>query len=226
MEVLRDIPDGSIDCVVTDPPYPVTPHGDSKRSMVTGEWQSRESCRGKIFKNNEIDIDDYLPELYRVLRDKSHCYIMVNNLNLTHFLKSVEKTDFNFVKCLIWDKMKMIPSRYYMCCFEYILLLRKGGEFPIKEYNTPDILRVPVTKTKMGGKMIHYTEKPSALMEILIRNSTEKGELVLDPFMGSGTTALAAILTERHYIGAEINTEYYNNSLEKIKMFSSQQTLF
>lgn len=226
MDVLREMSDGCVDCIVTDPPYPVTPHGNSKKSMINGEWQSNASRKGKIFEDNDIDIADYLPELYRVLRDRAHCYIMVNNLNLTHFLQVIDDSEFNFVKCLIWDKCRQLPSRYYMGCFEYIIFLRKGGEFPIKEFNTPDILKVPVTKTKFGDKTIHYTEKPTSLLEVLIRNSTERGELVLDPFMGSGSTALAAKMCGRDYIGAEINTEYYNNALEKINLFSAQTQLF
>ena len=226
MGLMAEMSDGCVDCIITDPPYPVTPHGNSKKSMINGEWQSDASRKGKIFENNDIDISTYLPELYRVLRDRAHCYIMVNNLNLTHFLKVIEESEFNFVKCLIWDKMRQLPSRYYMGCFEYIIMLRKGGEFPIKEFNTPDILRVKMDKTKIGGKNIHYTEKPTALLEVLIRNSTEQGELVFDPFMGSGSTALAAKTLGRNYFGSEINVEYYNNALEKINLFSAQQNLF
>ena len=69
---------------------------------------------GKIFENNSIKPSDYLPHFYRILKEKTHCYIMINNLNLQEMLNEATKVGFHFVKCLIWDKQSKICGRYYM----------------------------------------------------------------------------------------------------------------
>ena len=85
LEYLKDIPDKSIDLVVSDVPYPTTKRG-SKGSTMGGYWNSDLVNKGKIFFNNSIKPSEYLPDLYRVLKDGTHCYIMINNLNLIEML--------------------------------------------------------------------------------------------------------------------------------------------
>lgn len=100
LQGMKSLLDASIDCVVTDPPYKVTQHGSSGTTggvMATSSFRS-----GKVFVHNDIDIEDYLSEFYRILKDGSHCYIMCNNRNLTHFLKVIDESDFHFIKSLIW----------------------------------------------------------------------------------------------------------------------------
>ena len=78
----------------------------------------------------------------------------------------------------------------------------------------------------MNNKRIHPTQKPADLIQYLIRTYTNERDVVLDNCMGSGTTAIAAIREKRHYIGFELNEEYYNKSLARIKKELSQPKLF
>lgn len=212
---MKDIPDASIDLICTDPPYKLTSRGGS--GTMSGYWTNELTKKGKIFENNDIDIKDYIHELYRVLKDKTHCYIMCNQVNLPHFLQVISESQFKYIKCLIWDKGNKICGRFYMNCFEYIIMLRKGGERPINDCGTPDILSIPNKKTKgVDGKNIHDSEKPVALMQILIQNSSNEGDVVLDMFMGSGTTGLAAIKLNRDFIGIELNEEYFKIAQQRI----------
>ena len=212
---MKNIPDKSIDLIVTDPPYRLTSRGSS--GTMSGYWASSLSKQGKVFENNDIDIEEYLPEFYRVLKDGTHCYIMTNQSNLPHFLNVISKSSFKFIKCLIWDKCNKICGRYYMNCFEYIIMLRKGRERTINDRGQGDILRVPNKKTKRNdGKNIHDSEKPITLMEILISNSSNEGDCILEPFMGSGSTGVACINTKRDFIGIELNEEYFKIAEERI----------
>jgi site-specific DNA-methyltransferase (adenine-specific) len=222
---MKNIPDESIDLICTDPPYRVTPKGCA--GTMSGYWTNERTNKGKIFENNDIDIQDYIHELYRVLKEKTHCYIMCNQVNLPLFLQVISESKFKFIKCLIWDKGNKICGRFYMNCFEYIIMLRKGGERPINNCGTPDILSVPNKKTKSSnGKNIHDSEKPIALMQILIQNSSNEGDIVLDLFMGSGTTGLAAIKSNRDFIGIELDEEYFAIAEKRIKEARQQLTLF
>lgn len=212
---MKNIPDKSIDLIVTDPPYRLTSRGSS--GTMSGYWASSLSKQGKVFENNDIDIEEYLPEFYRVLKDGTHCYIMTNQSNLPHFLNVISKSSFKFIKCLIWDKCNKICGRYYMNCFEYIIMLRKGRERTINDCGQGDILRVPNKKTKRNdGKNIHDSEKPITLMEILISNSSNEGDCILEPFMGSGSTGVACINTKRDFIGIELNEDYFKIAEERI----------
>lgn len=212
---MKNIPDKSIDLIVTDPPYRLTSRGSS--GTMSGYWASSLSKQGRVFENNDIDIEEYLPEFYRVLKDGTHCYIMTNQSNLPHFLDVISKSSFKFIKCLIWDKCNKICGRYYMNCFEYIIMLRKGRERTINDCGQGDILRVPNKKTKRNdGKNIHDSEKPITLMEILISNSSNEGDCILEPFMGSGSTGVACINTKRDFIGIELNEEYFKIAEERI----------
>lgn len=188
--------------------------------------------KGKIFENNDIKPCEYLADFYRVLKDGSHCYIMINNLNLIEMLNEAEKVGFHFVKSLIWDKQSKICGRYYMTCFEYILFFRKGSDKPINDCSTPDILSIPVQKLKdKEGNNVHDTEKPVKLMETLILNSSNEGETILDPFMGIGSTGVASLLNGRNFLGCEIQKNYFDVAEERIKYtatipYYKQQSLF
>ena len=99
LELMKLIPDKSIDLILTDPPYKITARGNGGNSG--GMFQKKEVNNGKVFKVNDLEIEDWLPEFYRVLKDSTHCYIMTNNKNITHYLSVIDSSLFHFVKNLI-----------------------------------------------------------------------------------------------------------------------------
>ena len=222
---LKNLPNECIDLVVSDPPYLLTQRGNAGNSG--GMLQKELNKKGKVFEFNSVNIEDYLHELYRVLKDGTHCYLMCNHVNLTHFLKVIDESKFHFIKCLIWQKGNLIMGPKYMNAFEYILFMSKGTNRNVNDCGIPDILSVPNIKTKeIGGGNIHDSEKPVRLMEILITQSSNKGDIVLDPFIGSGTTALACINKNRKYIGWEIDPKYHKLCEKRIKNHIVQTELF
>lgn len=206
-ELLSTINTNSIDCIVTDPPYKMTSRGGT--GTTGGMLKKSIVNKGKVFNFNSIKVKDYAPELFRVLKNGGHCYIMTNNVNLIEMLNVFTESGFHFIKSLIWDKQKKIMGTFYMSQFEYILFFRKGEGRKINNCGTPDILSIPISKTKDDkGNNLHDTEKPVELMKILIENSTNEGETVLEPFAGIGSTLMACNQLNRNCIASEIDLNY------------------
>lgn len=215
LDVIKEMPDNMFDLIATDPPYPVTARGSAGNSG--GMLQKDINKKGKVFNYNNIDCSEYAPEFYRILKEGTHCYVMTNHINLKHMLNVFTDNGFHFIKSLIWDKGNKIMGQYYMSQFEYILFFRKGKGVKINNCGTSDILSVPNKKTKdKNGKNIHDTEKPVDLMRILIENSSQENQLVLDPFMGVGSTAIACKETNRNFIGIELDENYFTIALERL----------
>lgn len=217
-ELTKKIEDESIDLIVTDPPYKTTKRGISKNTTTGGLVRSELGKQGKIFEHNDVPIKEFIPELYRVLKEGSHCYIMTNHVNLQEMLNTATECGFHFIKCLIWDKGNKIMGQCYMSQFEYILFLRKGKHKRINNCGTSDIISIPNKKMKdKNGKNYHDTEKPVELMEILISNSSNEGDLVFDPFIGIGSSMLACQNLNRNFIGCEIEYSYYDIGNKRLK---------
>jgi site-specific DNA-methyltransferase (adenine-specific) len=224
LEHMKEIPDGSVDCAVIDPPYKIVAGGcrkvadnecsgifNKRRDNKRTDWVD-EVRTGKMFKHNDIKFSDWLPELFRVLKEKIHCYLMINSRNLKDLQVEAEKAGFKFQNLLIWDKGNVTPNRYYMQGFECILMLRKGGAKTINVRGSSNILRVP----NIIGNKKHPSEKPVELLQIMIGNSTNEGDTVIDPFMGSGTTGVACVNTNRNFIGIEKDPQYFEIAKNRI----------
>ena len=195
-----------VDCIVTDPPYLVTSRGCHGTSG--GQFAKKINKSGKVFSENNCHVSQWAPLCYNLLKDTGHAYIMTNDKNLIEYLNVLTDAGFHFIKDIIWRKDNAIMGQFYMGCKEHILFFRKGAGVKIRKCGTKDVLDFPNKKLKrMDGTNCHDTEKPIGLMQTLIENSTDEGELVLDPFVGIGATPLACMRTGRKFIGAELDTE-------------------
>lgn len=215
-ELFKEIDDETINLIVTDPPYKCIKGGRPKRKNCPSGILKKND--GKIFKNNDIRPEEFIPELYRILKNDSQCYIMVNLLNLNNYINICLKCGFRLHNLLIWEKNNVTPSRWYMKNAEYILFLRKGKAKPINNISSKTVHHYKnILKTKK-----HPTEKPVELMELYIKNSSNEGDYVFDPFMGSGSTMIAALKNNRKFIGCEIDEKYYNISKERLKKYMNR----
>lgn len=247
LEVLKTIPDESIDLVCTDCPYHIVQggcstgtygngngiftketggvlakktksgvmYGNSKHVSLYGMLndQIEYTKQGKLFKYNDIKFEEWLPEVYRVLKQDTHCYIMVNARNLAELQTKAEEVGFKFQNIIIWFKNNATPNKYYLNAYEMILMLRKGKAKNINNMGTKNVLQI----NNIIGNKKHPTEKPVELMKILIENSSGGGQLVLDPFMGSGSTGVACKQTGRDFIGIEIDEKYFKIAKDRIE---------
>jgi len=167
---------------------------------------------GKMFEFNEIKFEEWLPEIYRVLKKGTHCYIMINGRNLKELQQKAEDAGFAYQNLLIWDKGNSTPNRYYLNATEFVLFLSKRPAKNINNMGTSNILRI---RNIIGNKK-HPTEKPIPLLDVMIKNSSQKGDIVLDPFCGVGSTCMAAKNLERKYIGIEIDPKYHAIAQDRI----------
>jgi site-specific DNA-methyltransferase (adenine-specific) len=211
LEILKTIPSESIDCLVTDPPYKIITGGDSN-----GKNSFRP--KGILKGNRELmktipKFSDWLPEMFRVLKDGSQNYVMVNSSNLLKMANEIEKTGFKIQNFLIWQKNNCTPSQFYMKNCEYTLFFRKGRSKYINDIGGSKTVH---SFNNIIGNKLHPTEKPIDLMEFYIRNSTNENDIVLDPFMGSGTTMLACKNLNRKGIGIEKEQMYFDIATQRL----------
>lgn len=204
-DVLSSLPDDSVDLVVTDPPY---------RTISGGSGPAKNGHRrpsgmltrndGRIFAHNDVRFSDYLPEVFRVLKSPGHLYLMLNFLNLEQGMAEVRAAGFEVHNLLVWQKNNATPNRWYMKNAEYVIFARKG---PARAINDKGAKTCHAFDNVRGKS--HPTEKPVALMEYYVLNSSLPGDVVLDPFMGTGATGVAAVQNKRLFVGAEIDQTYF-----------------
>ena len=120
---------------------------------------------------------------------------------------------------IIWNKTNALPlfNNKYLSDKAYCLYFRKGGYCSPKSYEDAKTVFLYPINIKDKKKWKHPTIKPESLIRKLIRNSSRENDIVLDCFMGSGTTAVSCIKEKRNYIGFEINKDFYNTCIKRIK---------
>lgn len=202
--VLRWLPPASVDLIVTDPPYRTISGGEGGTDGRPSGMLAKND--GKIFEHNDTPISDYAADLFRVLRSPGHAYVFTNLLNLWTFQSVLTGAGFKVHNLLIWRKQNTVPNRWYMKNCEFVLFLRKG---PARAIYTPSAQMVHDFHNPVGSKS-HETEKPADLMRFYIEASSQPGDTVLDPFMGTGATGVAAHETGRQFIGVELDEAYFN----------------
>jgi len=201
---MRSLESGSVDCIASDVPYRIVSGAGGTKHKAGWRNSVLKDTTGKIFKHNDVKAEDYFPEMHRVLKNGGHCYIFTNNLNLTDTITEGEKAGFKFSNMLYWKKNTKNTNRYYMKCVEMILFFYKKPAVKINDCGTSHFLEFNNPRNKK-----HPTEKPVELMRVMIENSTHYGQVVLDPFAGSGSTLIAARESGRRFIGCELDEMYF-----------------
>ena len=208
--LLKEIGRETIDLIVTDPPYKTTKRGNS--GGTGGMLKEDNFIKGNGgFANNDIKFSEWLPLCYNVLKDGGHFYVMTNNKCLKEMLNELEKAKFKVFKTLIWAKDNCLTNMYYMDSHEYVIFAYKGRANKINNCGTRSVLNIQNVKNKK-----HPSEKPIELMNILIQNSSNENDLVLDPFMGVGSTGIASLNSNRNFIGFEIDESYFETATNRI----------
>lgn len=205
---LSTLADASVDLVVTDPPYESL-EKHRKIGTTTRLKVSKASSNQwfEIFPNERFE--SLLTEIYRVLKKNSHFYLFCDQETMFVIKPIAEKVGFKFWKPIIWDKVSIGMGYHYRARHEYILFFEKGKR-KLSNLGTADILEC---KRVYRG---YPTEKPVPLIETLISQSSSIGEVVIDPFFGSGSTLVAAKNLERSYLGADISDAAHEHFLKRI----------
>ena len=199
IEGMRMIPDKSVDLIVTDPPYLMNYR--SNRRVANDKFKHIANDKD----SNEL-IADYIAECYRVLKDDTAIYMFCSWHHIEFFKTEFEK-HFKLKNLIVWNKNVHGTGDLkgsYGPKHELILFGHKGRSL-LREKRLPDVIdcaKIP------SLKLTHPTEKPTELLKIFIRNSSDKGDIVLDGFAGTGSTCVAAVETGRNFTAFEIETEY------------------
>jgi site-specific DNA-methyltransferase (adenine-specific) len=203
VEFLRALPPESLDLIVTDPAYEsLEKHrakGTTTRLKVSdassNEWFS-------IFPNTRFP--DLFAAMYRALAPNRHAYVICDAETMFVAKPIGEAAGFKFWKPLVWDKRKIGMGYHYRARYEFVLFFEKGKR-SLEDLGVPDVLAVPDVLEVERVRGGYPTEKPVPLLEILISQSTKPGEVVADPFLGSGSTGAAALQLGRRFRGCDVS---------------------
>lgn len=222
IEGLRSLPDESVDLVVTDPPY----------NMGKAAWDSYGS--GYEFARW---CEAWLDECGRILKPHGAIYIFGINRMLSHLQRHLD-SHFVYRNWIIWDTVQGAGGGLWVNRHEAILYYSKTTETyedpdavklerheeNVREYrgkvyqfkSPSNVWRFPCVDNRAGDRTAHITQKPVELIQRIVRASSHRDGIVLDPFMGSGTTAVAAIREGRRWLGFENDPAHYEIAAKRV----------
>ena len=210
LELMKDIPDGSVDMILADPPYGMD--YQSNRRTATDQFN-------KIENDNNLDwLDEFASEAHRVMRDNTSAYVFCSWHKIDVFKQAFQRK-FKIKNVLVWVKNNHGSGDLkgaYAPKHEFVLYMHKGRSL-FREGRSPDVIQADKVH---GGVMVHPTEKPIPLLEVFIKNNSDVDDVVLDPFMGSGTTGVACKNLGRSFIGMELDDGYFDVASKRINEVS------
>ena len=213
---LKKLENDSIDLVITDPPYESL-EKHRKLGTKTRLKQSKGSSNDwfLIFSNRRFP--SLFRQLWRVMKPGTHLYMFCDQETLFVLKPIAERYGFVFRKFLIWDKKAIGLGYSYRSQHELILFLEKpnknGKRRKLNDLSVSDILSFK----RLKGVQYYPAEKPVPLLEVLINQSSSLGDLVIDPFMGSGAVGVAAVRNQRRFQGADISAHSINTTKERLQ---------
>lgn len=216
LELLKDIPDKSINLIVTDPPYKFENQG--------GGFYAKNKSTKRVYLDSlkNINCCEFNPyEFLNILKpklEKFYGYFFCNKTLIEDYIKFARDNKYNF-DVLVMAKSNPIPSfnNHHLSDLEYIILIREKGTYFSKHKEIDDFRKYYLTSCKKG---LHPAEKPVELLERFIKVSSKENDIVLDPFMGSGSTGVACVNTNRNFIGIELDEKYFKIAKERIEKIS------
>jgi len=215
---LRKIPSNSVDVIVTDPAYSgMNNKLKLGKGRIVGKYSEKGKKNGKWFDEFKDTKDNYSRFLYeckRILKKSTgHIYIMFDSYSLLSLGQYVR--DYFDVKNLItWDKVNIGMGHYYRRRHEYIIFGTNGNTRKIKNRKFPDVWRF-----KRIHNSFYPTQKPVEIFQAMVFASSERGFVICDPFMGSGSSAIAAMKNDCNFIGCDISDKALEISSSRISNY-------
>ena len=208
---LQSLPAASVDLLVTDPAYESL---EKHRAIGTTTRLKHSKASSNdwftIFPNARFG--ELFREVYRVLKPNTHFYLLCDAETMFVAKPEAEQAGFKFWKPLVWDKCTIGMGYHYRARYEFILFFEKGKR-KLNDLGIPDVMAIPRIR---GG---YPAEKPAEVAEILINQSSVPGDLVADPFMGSGSVGVAAARLGRRFLGNDLNPEAVAIAARRLREF-------
>jgi len=225
LKLMKEIPENSIDLIVTDPPFAI----DFKAQRNNYHRTQSRVLEGynEIPKEKYYDFTlSWIKEAYRILKNTGAMYVFSGWTNLRDILNALEETKFIMINHLIWKyqfgvftKRKFVTSHYHIL---FVVKDKKRYKFNKIEHYPEDVLII--NREYWTGKIKTPTKLPMELVKKLILFSSDEGDIIFDPFLGSGTVPVCAKMLGRHYLGFEIVKDYYEFAINRISKV--QEDLF
>jgi site-specific DNA-methyltransferase (adenine-specific) len=205
---LREQPAESFDLLITDPAYESL---EKHRAIGTTTRLKHSKASSNdwfaIFPNSRFP--ELFEETFRVLKRNSHFYLFCDAETMFVAKPEAERAGFRFWKPLVWDKRSIGMGYHYRARYELILFFEKGKR-RLNDLGIADVISVNRIR---GG---YPAEKPPEISEVLIAQSSSPGELVGDPFMGSGSVGAAAVKLNRRFSGNDLNPQSLHVAAERL----------
>jgi site-specific DNA-methyltransferase (adenine-specific) len=211
VEWLREQPSESIDLLVTDPAYE-----SLEKHRAVGTTTRLKHSKGSsndwftVFPNARFA--ELFNEAFRALKRHSHFYLYCDAETMFVAKPEAERAGFRFWKPLVWDKKTIGMGYHYRARYEFILFFEKGKR-RLNDLGVADVISVP--RIHRG----YPAEKPPAVSEVLIAQSSAPGDVIADPFMGSGSVGVAALGLGRRFRGSDINPEAVRLTSDRLRRF-------
>ena len=220
VDLLKEIEDESVDLIVTNPPYGIG---------YKTSWRIEKAHRftSEIANDKDLSILEIVaPELHRVLKNDSACFVFCSwnkQAEVNEILTGGGR--FSMKNLIVWDKCNTTAgdlTHAFGHQYEFMVFATKGNPV-IRGKRHSDLWRYPRVS---ADKLLHQNEKPVSLLERAILAMSDEGALVLDPFMGSGSTGIACLWTHRDFIGMEIDQGYFDVASKRLDAEQRQGRLF
>lgn len=226
IEVMTSIEENSVDLILTDPPYNL---GNFMRDRDTNLKKMRDNFFGSAgwddlsFEEWEESMDSFFEESVRVLKHGGSMIVFMAIIKVESIIKIAERYGLYYKTTGIWHKLNPMPRNmnlHFVNSTEtwiYFTYKKKTGTFNNDGKMIHDFIETAVASNgeRKFGK--HPTQKPVKLMEFFVNVLSNENDTILDPFMGSGSTGVAAIKNDRNFIGVELNEKYYNIARQRIE---------
>lgn len=239
LEIMRSMNPESFDCIIVDPPYHLSNGGISCRngkrvSVDKGDWDKSQGAEAN-FEFHKA----WLAECQRLLKPNGTIWVFGTYHNIHACGYAMQVLGYKIINEIAWFKSNAAPNiscRAFTASHESLIWAKKNdkskhtfnylsmkvGDFPEDEYKNPGkqmrsiwSIPTPGQKEKSHGK--HPTQKPVKVLERMILASTHVGDQILDPFMGSGTTGVAALSLDRKFTGIEREASFFNLAIKRIE---------
>ena len=206
---------GPADLIVTDPPYNISVVNNfhtmrGRHGIDFGEW------------DKEFDLTSWIPTAVRHLKPGGNIVIFNAWRNMGLLAEALEQEGCLVKEMIQWQKTNPMPrnrDRLYVTACEFAIWATKGKGWTFnrqRETYENTVFKYPIVSAK---QRIHTTQKPTELIQDIILIHSNPGDIVLDPFMGSGTTAIAAMNVQRQFVGFELDNDYYNAACQRISNY-------
>ena len=212
---IATMPRNGVDAIITDPPYKISRDNNFKTmnraGIDFGEW------------DKDFDLTDWIKYCEPVLKKGGNIVIFNSWKNMSYIVDELEKNNFEVKDLIRWEKTNPMPrnrDRRFITDYEVaVWAVKKGGKWTFNRlsetYERPEIVcGITSKKEKIDGG--HPTQKPVEVMEWLIKRLSNENDIILDPFMGSGSTGVACKNTNRKFIGIELDKDYYNMAIKRL----------